>query len=82
MGTPRRVLELAETPEEGVRREAWEESGVHVEVDRLTGVSKNTTRGIVTRIPPSARPGHCRSVRPTQRKTALQLLPPTISPSL
>lgn len=29
-------------------REVWEETGVHVEVDRLTGVYKNTTRGIVS----------------------------------
>ncbi|WP_256113051.1 NUDIX hydrolase [Streptomyces coelicoflavus] len=35
------VLELNETPEAGVARE------VHVEVDELTGVYKNTTRGIV-----------------------------------
>ncbi|MDX2650539.1 NUDIX domain-containing protein [Streptomyces sp. PA03-1a] len=44
---PGGVLELAEAPEEGVRREVWEETGIHVEVDQLTGVYKNTTRGIV-----------------------------------
>ncbi|MHA6623052.1 NUDIX hydrolase [Pseudonocardia sp. DLS-67] len=44
---PGGVLELAETFEEGVRREVAEETGVHVEVGRLTGVYKNMTRGIV-----------------------------------
>ena len=28
-------------------REIWEESGIHVQVDQLTGVYKNTARGIV-----------------------------------
>jgi ADP-ribose pyrophosphatase YjhB (NUDIX family) len=44
---PGGVLELAETPEDGVCREVWEETGIHVEVDRLIGVYKNTTRGVV-----------------------------------
>ncbi|TXS55765.1 NUDIX hydrolase [Streptomyces sp. t39] len=44
---PGGVLELTEAPEEGVVREVWEETGVRVEVDELTGVYKNTTRGIV-----------------------------------
>ncbi|MFF4186910.1 NUDIX hydrolase [Streptomyces sp. NPDC001691] len=44
---PGGVLELDESPEEGVRREVQEETGIHVEVDELTGVYKNTTRGIV-----------------------------------
>jgi 8-oxo-dGTP diphosphatase len=44
---PGGVLELAETFEEGVRREVAEETGVDVEVERLTGVYKNVTRGIV-----------------------------------
>ncbi|WP_327296191.1 NUDIX hydrolase [Streptomyces sp. NBC_01197] len=44
---PGGVLELNETPEAGVQREVWEETGIHVEVDELTGVYKNTTRGIV-----------------------------------
>ena len=44
---PGGVLELTATPEDGVCREVWEETGIHVEVDRLTGVYKNTTRGIV-----------------------------------
>ncbi|MFI9149750.1 NUDIX hydrolase [Streptomyces sp. NPDC053367] len=44
---PGGVLELTETPEAGVAREVLEETGIHVEVDQLTGVYKNTTRGIV-----------------------------------
>ncbi|MGW3400409.1 NUDIX hydrolase [Streptomyces zhihengii] len=44
---PGGVLELTEAPEEGVVREVWEETGVRVEVDELTGVYKNITRGIV-----------------------------------
>jgi 8-oxo-dGTP diphosphatase len=44
---PGGVLELAETFDEGVRREVAEETGVQVEVERLTGVYKNLTRGIV-----------------------------------
>ncbi|GAA1506422.1 NUDIX domain-containing protein [Streptomyces albidochromogenes] len=44
---PGGVLELSEAPEEGVRREVLEETGIHVEVDELSGVYKNTTRGIV-----------------------------------
>ncbi|WP_432170858.1 NUDIX hydrolase [Streptomyces sp. 1222.5] len=44
---PGGVLELNEPPEAGVAREVLEETGIHVEVDELTGVYKNTTRGIV-----------------------------------
>ena len=44
---PGGVLELGETFEEGVKREVLEETGVHVEVERLTGVYKNMSRGIV-----------------------------------
>ncbi|MFB6825119.1 NUDIX hydrolase [Streptomyces virginiae] len=44
---PGGVLELTESPEAGVRREVLEETGIEVEVDALTGVYKNTTRGIV-----------------------------------
>ncbi|MFC9703345.1 NUDIX hydrolase [Streptomyces sp. NPDC056943] len=44
---PGGVLELTESPEAGVIREVWEETGIQVEVDELTGVYKNTTRGIV-----------------------------------
>ncbi|MFH8936872.1 NUDIX hydrolase [Streptomyces griseosporeus] len=44
---PGGVLELDETPEAGVAREVLEETGIQVEVDELTGVYKNTTRGVV-----------------------------------
>ncbi|MGW7460350.1 NUDIX hydrolase [Streptomyces sp. NPDC054797] len=44
---PGGVLELTESPEAGVRREVLEETGIEVEVDELTGVYKNTSRGIV-----------------------------------
>ncbi|MFC9531136.1 NUDIX hydrolase [Streptomyces sp. NPDC056975] len=44
---PGGVLELTEAPEDGVRREVFEETGLKVRVKRLTGVYKNTTRGIV-----------------------------------
>ncbi|MGW2081968.1 NUDIX hydrolase [Streptomyces sp. NPDC001939] len=44
---PGGVLELAEAPEEGVGREVFEETGLKVQVERLTGVYKNTARGIV-----------------------------------
>lgn len=44
---PGGVLELNETFEEGVQREVLEETGVHIVVDRVTGVYKNLNRGIV-----------------------------------
>jgi 8-oxo-dGTP diphosphatase len=44
---PGGVLELGETFEDGVRREVAEETGVTVEVERLTGAYKNLSRGIV-----------------------------------
>ncbi|MFF9397712.1 NUDIX hydrolase [Streptomyces sp. NPDC014744] len=44
---PGGILELNETPEAGVAREVLEETGIHVEVDELTGVYKNLTRSIV-----------------------------------
>ncbi|MEU9416933.1 NUDIX domain-containing protein [Streptomyces sp. NPDC051000] len=44
---PGGVLELTESPEVGVRREVLEETGIEVQVEELTGVYKNTTRGIV-----------------------------------
>ncbi|MBB1260690.1 NUDIX hydrolase [Streptomyces alkaliterrae] len=44
---PGGVLEVDEAPEEGVQREVEEETGVLVEVDQLTGVYKNTSRGVV-----------------------------------
>jgi 8-oxo-dGTP diphosphatase len=44
---PGGVLELSETPEEGVRREVLEETGIDVEVDQLTGAYKNTACGVI-----------------------------------
>ena len=44
---PGGILELEEDLASGVRREVLEETGVHVHVDRLTGVYKNMKRGIV-----------------------------------
>lgn len=44
---PGGILELDETFEHGVQREVLEETGVAIKVDRLTGVYKNMTRGIV-----------------------------------
>ncbi|MFF8566921.1 NUDIX hydrolase [Streptomyces albidoflavus] len=44
---PGGVLDLTESPEEGVRREVYEETGIRVRVERLTGVYKNTARGIL-----------------------------------
>jgi 8-oxo-dGTP diphosphatase len=44
---PGGVLELDETFEQGVRREVAEETGVTVEVERLTGAYEKLTRGIV-----------------------------------
>jgi 8-oxo-dGTP diphosphatase len=45
---PGGVLELAETPSEGVAREVLEETGIKVHAEQLTGVYKNMRRGIVT----------------------------------
>lgn len=44
---PGGVLELNETIDAGLRREIREETGLDVKVDRLTGVYKNLSRGIV-----------------------------------
>ncbi|MCF3961391.1 NUDIX hydrolase [Streptomyces fuscigenes] len=44
---PGGVLELSESPEDGVRREVYEETGIKVHVERLTGVYKHTSRAIV-----------------------------------
>ena len=58
---PGGVLELAETFEEGVAREVQEETGISIEVERLTGVYKNMQRGIVAlvyRCNPTSEPIH------------------------
>lgn len=44
---PGGVLELDETFEEGVQREVLEETGVNVQVERLTGIYKNMHLGVV-----------------------------------
>lgn len=44
---PGGVLELDESFEAGVQREVLEETGLEVIIERLTGVYKNLTRGIV-----------------------------------
>lgn len=44
---PGGVLELDERPEDGLMREVLEETGLHVAVERLTGVYKNMTRGVL-----------------------------------
>ncbi|MGB3894819.1 MAG: NUDIX hydrolase [Mycolicibacter sinensis] len=44
---PGGVLELDESFEDGVRREVLEETGLEVQVERLTGVYKNLAHGIV-----------------------------------
>ncbi|MET7536466.1 NUDIX domain-containing protein [Streptomyces sp. NPDC005507] len=44
---PGGVLELSEGIEDGVRREVYEETGIKVHVERLTGVYKNMTLGVV-----------------------------------
>jgi len=44
---PGGVLELDESIPDGLRREVREETGLEVEPERLTGVYKNMTRGIV-----------------------------------
>lgn len=47
---PGGVLELGEGIEAGVRREVLEETGITVEVERLTGVYKNLPRAIVAMV--------------------------------
>ncbi|AZM77204.1 NUDIX domain-containing protein [Streptomyces sp. KPB2] len=44
---PGGVLELDERPEDGAVREVHEETGIKVSVERLTGVYKNMSRGVV-----------------------------------
>ncbi len=71
---PGGVLELHETPQEGVVREVLEETGVHVEVEQLTGIYKNMTRGVVAlvfRCKPSG--GEARA---TSEATAVEWLTP------
>lgn len=44
---PGGVLELDESPEDGTRREVFEETGISIAVETLSGVYKNMSRGIV-----------------------------------
>ena len=44
---PGGVLELAESIEDGLRREIREETGLDIEPDTLSGIYKNMSRGIV-----------------------------------
>jgi ADP-ribose pyrophosphatase YjhB (NUDIX family) len=44
---PGGILELDETVEAGLRREVYEETGIAIEPQRLTGVYKNMTLGVV-----------------------------------
>jgi 8-oxo-dGTP diphosphatase len=44
---PGGVLELAETIEDGLRREVREETGLDIDLLQLTGVYKNMPRGII-----------------------------------
>ncbi|MCV7286121.1 NUDIX hydrolase [Mycolicibacterium wolinskyi] len=60
---PGGVLELDESFEDGVRREVLEETGLHVEVQQLTGVYKNLAAGIVALVF-RCKP-HCGRIRPT-----------------
>src|SRR3954471_11525267 len=60
---PGGILERDETFEEGVIREVAEETGVTIEVERLTGVYKNMTRGIVALV------YRCRPLAGTARPT-------------
>lgn len=61
---PGGVLELDEQPEEGAAREVLEETGIEVTVERLTGVYKNMTRGVVALV------FRCRPVAGTERTSA------------
>lgn len=45
---PGGVLELDESPPDGVAREVFEETGLRVQAERLTGVYKNMKLGVVT----------------------------------
>jgi ADP-ribose pyrophosphatase YjhB (NUDIX family) len=67
---PGGILELDETPEAGVRREVREETGIDVVVERLTGVYKNMTLGVVALVftarPAGGEPG------PTEEASAVE----------
>jgi ADP-ribose pyrophosphatase YjhB (NUDIX family) len=60
---PGGVLELNESFEDGVCREILEETGVTVKAERLTGVYKNMSRGVVALV------FRCRPLRGQARPT-------------
>lgn len=71
---PGGVLERGETIEDGLRREVYEETGVKVRPERLTGVYKNMTRGVVAlvfRCTPEHGTAH-----PSAEATEVAWLPP------
>jgi 8-oxo-dGTP pyrophosphatase MutT (NUDIX family) len=45
---PGGILHLHEPIEDGLRREVHEETGLEIEVERLTGVYKNTATGVLS----------------------------------
>lgn len=61
-------------PEDGVRREVYEETGIKVRVDRLTGVHKNTSRGIVALVFRCRTEGGCEQL--SDEATAVEWLTP------
>src|SRR3954466_14915353 len=71
---PGGILERDETFEQGVAREVTEDTGVIVEVERLPGVYKNTTRAIVALVyrgPPLAG-----TARPPSESVAVDWITP------
>ncbi len=71
---PGGVLELDEQPEAGAVREVFEETGIRVSVERLTGVYKNMSRGVVALV------FRCRPIdgeeRTSAESTAVEWLTP------
>lgn len=83
---PGGVLELDESFEDGVRREVLEETGLEVSVERLTGVYKNLTYGIVAlvyRCRPAGGDTHptaeAREVRWMTREEVLESMSPAFA---
>lgn len=83
---PGGVLELGENFEEGVQREVLEETGMRVRVERLTGVYKNMTLGVVALVfrytPISGAPqatDECCEVRWLGLADAVARMPPTFA---
>lgn len=83
---PGGVLEIGETFEEGVRREVLEETGIHVRVERLTGVYKNMNLGVVALVFRCAATGgtpqttnESREVQWLKFADAVALMPPTFA---